>query len=89
MHSRGNAAKNRVLWVPPTGPPAPKAGGGADQQQQGQQQQQSSRMPPPGSAGVMPLDWSAADAAEAVAAVRDAMGGPLDFVLASDRCARR
>ncbi|KAI8467939.1 MAG: hypothetical protein J3K34DRAFT_523316 [Monoraphidium minutum] len=88
VHSRGNAAKNRMLWVPPAGPGAKAAGGSGGAGLQGghqqQQQQQAESMPPPGSAGVMALDWSAPDAADAVAAVRAAMGGPLDYVLASD-----
>jgi hypothetical protein len=83
VHARGNAAKNRLLWVPPTPTPAALSANGGSSGYQSQQQQ----VPPRGSAGVMPLDWSAPDAAEAVAAVREAMGGPLDFVLASDRCA--
>jgi hypothetical protein len=80
VHSRGNAAKNRLLWTPP--PPAPAAGGssGSDDKLAPQQ------TPPPGRAGVMPLDWSAPDASAAAASVLAAMGGQVDFVLASDRC---
>jgi len=84
VHARGNAAKNKLLWMPSS----------ISQPQQQHTQQPaaaaaaatSSSIPPAGSVGVMPLDWSADNAAEETAAVREAMGGPLDFVLASDRC---
>ena len=85
VHSRGNAAKNRLLWTPPPPTPAPAAAGtsGSDDKLAPPQ------TPPPGRAGVMPLDWCAPDVSEAAASVLAAMGGRVDFVLASDRCGMR
>ncbi|GBG00348.1 hypothetical protein Rsub_13080 [Raphidocelis subcapitata] len=83
VHARGNAAKNKALWMPAPPGPAPRG----PQQQQAQQQRQQAQdagPPPPGSAGVMPLDWAAADMAEAAAAVRRAMGGRIDVLIGSD-----
>jgi hypothetical protein len=83
VHARGNAAKNKALWMPAPPGPAPQG----QQQQQQQQQQEDAGPPPPGSAGVMPLDWAAPDMAAAAAAVRQAMGGHIDVLLGSDWCA--
>jgi hypothetical protein len=81
VHARGNAAKNKLLWTPPPPPRAAAAGASGA----AAAAPAPAGPPPAGTAGVMPLDWCAPDAAEAAAAVLQAMGGPLDFVLASDR----
>lgn len=73
VHARGNAAKNKLLWVPPAGAAAAAAAVTV-----------ASGRPPAGAAGIMPLDWCSPDAAAQAAAVREAMGGPLDVILASD-----
>lgn len=92
VHSRGNAAKNKMLWMPGAVGSTERASSSSQTQQQQEQQQKPPQQPPQqdytgpplGCAGLMPLDWSAPDAGEAAGAVRDAMGGPLDYVLASD-----